>query len=63
MANKSYIEEEVFQLKDKTFDFGVLENQKDKHYEPVCFTDINERILQGLNYKRYESNRFSKDYI
>lgn len=29
MANTSYIEEEVFQLKDKTFDFGVLENQKD----------------------------------
>lgn len=51
MANTSYIEEEVFQLKDKTFDFGVLENQKDKHYEPVCFSDTNEMKEYYKDYK------------
>lgn len=51
MANTSYIEEEVFLLKDKTFDFGVLENQKDKHYEPVCFSDTNEMKEYYKDYK------------
>lgn len=42
MANVAYIEEEVFQLKNKTFDFGVLENQNDVHYELLEFSNIKE---------------------
>lgn len=42
MANVAYIEEEVFLMKDKTFDFGVLENQNDVHYEPVKFSNLED---------------------
>lgn len=42
MVKTCYIEEEVLQLKDKSFDFGVLENQNDVHYEPLEFSSMNE---------------------
>lgn len=37
-----YIDEIVYQQKDKSFEFGVLENSLDRHCEPLELSGISE---------------------
>lgn len=37
-----YIDEIVYQQKDKSFEFGVLENSLDRHCEPLELSGVNE---------------------
>lgn len=48
-----YIDEIVYQQKDKSFEFGVLENCSDRHYEPFEFSGISEvkQTFSGREYK------------
>lgn len=63
MANVAYIEEEVFMMKGKTFDFGVLENQDDVHYEPVEFSNLKDMKSYYKGYRYIGSyNIYNWDY-
>lgn len=37
-----YIDEIVYQQKDKSFEFGVLENSLDRHCEPFEISGISD---------------------
>ena len=37
-----YIDEIVYQQRDKSFEFGVLENSLDRYYEPIELSGISE---------------------
>lgn len=48
-----YIDEIVYQQKDKSFEFGILENSQNRYYEPFEFSGISEvkQTFSGREYK------------
>ena len=50
---QKYIDEIVYQQRDKSFEFGVLENSLDRYYEPFEFSGISEvkQTFSGREYR------------